>query len=546
MSPTKSWRPLPLPSSPDLPVLLVSVDIDTAAYTVHVTDMANMWTESLDRKAICIRGWGENTSIDPSDTPDNMVKFLTSLKSALDTSQPGHDQTGLKLIRASKSDAGDDGLTLKITCELPGLKPLEWPIHLQKSPASAIATDLVLPLVQAHLTRQKEVESLVRMLGHKDAVLNKLLDKLDAMGTGLEHVFNPLSGKKKVSRAAAADKVPGLAPFNRRRWNSDVSASDDGPNNTELLVQEVFGGGGLHFESAMAVEESPQLNQWWQEFNGASSLEKSSQGKITVSKEDSQPPPEESMDVDDDDFQIQATPTHLATRQNPPATRNEPLPDDASTEEEPDSPPPARNTRIIPSETRGSETKKPASRLGTLGRRKQSSPARSPIHVTSPPKTRGTSQKADDSETASEADDDGETASLPDDDQPPSSPPPPPKPAPKKGGLGRIGGPKAKTSDMVPAETSELDTGETSAQPTSRPAPRKLGVIGKKKENDAGSVAPVADEGRGRSRASAVEEEEKAKPRETSKERADRKRDELKKELERKAAAGPVKKKRKF
>ncbi|KAK7431268.1 hypothetical protein QQZ08_002310 [Neonectria magnoliae] len=508
--------------------------------------MANMWTESLDRKAICIRGWSENTSIDPSDTPDNMVKFLTSLKTALDTSQSGHDQTGLQLIRASKSDAGDDGLTLKITCELPGLKPLEWPIHLRKSPASAIATDLVLPLVQAHLTRHNEVESLVRMLNHKDAVMNKLLDKLDAMGTGLEHVFNPLSGKKKVSRAAAAEKVPGLAPFNRRCWRSDVSDNDEGPSNTESLVQEVFGGEGLHFKSTIAVKESPELDRWWQDFSGASSSERPSQRKAAIAKEDSPPPPEESMDVDDDDFQVQSTPTHLATRQNCPPTKNVPLPDDASTEEEPDSSPPARRTRIIPSETRKPETKKLSSRLGTLGRKKQPPPARSPSPIPSPPKTWGASQKVDDSETASEADDDGETPSLPDDDQPASSPPPPPKPAPKKGGLGRIGGPKAKQPEMEPAETPERDAGETSTQPTARPAPRKLGVIGKKKESDAGPVTPVADEGRGRSRAPAVKEKDKAKPRETSQERADRKREELKKELERKAAAGPVKKKRKF
>ncbi|KAH8734654.1 XRCC4-like factor-domain-containing protein [Ilyonectria robusta] len=549
MSPTKSWRPLPLPSSSDMPVLLVSIDIDTAAYTVHVTDMANMWTESLDRKAICIRGWSENTSIDPSDTPDNMVKFLTSIKSALDSSQPGHDQTRLRLNRASKSDAGDEGLTLQITCELPGLQPLTWPMHLKKSPSSAIAKDLVLPLVQAHLTRHQEVDSLVRMLDQKDAVLNKLLDKLDAMGTGLEHVFNPLSGKKKVSRTAAADKVPGLAPFNRRRWKSDVTKSGDDPSDTESLVKAVFGGEGLHFEPAIAIEQPAQLDQWWQDFLGVSSTPRPSQEKADASKATTPPPADGSLGVDDDDFQVQSTPPGLTTGRKSTIAKTEPLPDDVSTEEEPDSPEPVRNTRIIPSETRQPESKKPASRLGMLGRKKQSPPARAPSPVPSPPKTRGAIQKVDDSETASEAEDDGATASLPDDDQPPSSPPPPPKPAPKKGGLGlgRIGGPKAKQPAMEPAETHEPDAGETSAQPATRPAPRKLGMIGKKKGSDTGPVVPVADEGRGRSRGPVVEEEpSKATPRETSQERADRKREELKRELEKKAAAGPVKKKRKF
>jgi hypothetical protein len=528
-----------------MPVLLVSMDTDTAAYSVHVTDMANMWTESLDRKAICIRGWSENTTIDPSDTSDNMTKFLTSLQSALDPSHPSHDQTQLRLMRASSSDAGDDGLTLHITCQLPGLQPLKWPMHLTKSPSSTVATDLVLPLVQAHLTRHQEVESLIRILGQKDVVLNKLLDKLDALGTGLEHVFNPLSGKKKVSRAAAADKVPGLEPFSRRRWQSGGTGSEEGPNNTEALINEVFGGEGLKFESSLDVDEAPKLDQWWLEFNGASTSQRPSQRKTSAARETTPPAPAESMDVDDDDFQVQSTPPHLAPSR-PTAPKPEPLPDDASTEDEFEAAPPPRSNRVVPTETRKPEVKKPGSRLGALGRKKQSTPARSPSPVPSPPKTRVVSQKVDDSETASDPDDGGETASEVDEDQPASSPPPPPKPVAKKAGLGRIGGPKPKQLVQEPAETLSSEAVETSEPPPTRPAPRKLGLIGKKKESEAAPAAP-ARESRGRSGAPVNEEaSSQPKARETSRERADRKREELKRELEKKAAAGPAKKKRKF
>lgn len=547
MSSAKSWRPLPLNSCSGMPVLLVSMDTDTAAYTVHVTDMANMWTESLDRKAICIRGWSENTTIDPSDTSENMAKFLTSLQSALDPSHPSHDQTTLKLRRASSSDAGDDGLTLEITCRLPGLQPLKWPMHLTKSPSSTTARDLVLPLVQAHLTRNQEVESLVRILGQKDAVLNKLLDKLDALGTGLEHVFNPLSGKKKVSRAVAVDKVPGLEPFDRRRWQSGIAANEDNPNTIEALVDKVFGGEGLKFESRLDIDEHPKLDQWWHEFQGASSSQRPSQPETSVTREMTPPPPEESMDVDDD-FQVQSTPPHLASSR-PAAPKTEPFPDDVSTEDEFDAPPPPRSNRIVP-DTREVEIKKPASRLGSLGRKKQPTPARPPSPVPSPPKARDAKGKVDDSETASDPDDDDdETTSEADQDQPASSPPPPPKPAVKKPGfgLGRIGGPKAKQPVQEPPETVHSEAGETSGPPPPRSAPRKLGMIGKKKENGVVDGATSLRESRGRSQAPIKEEETtQPKARESSRERADRKREELKRELEKKAAAGPAKKKRRF
>ncbi|KAM5355303.1 hypothetical protein ACJ41O_001949 [Fusarium nematophilum] len=543
MSAQKSWRLLPLSSSPDLPALLVSLDIATAAYTAHITDMANMWTESLDRKAIFMRGWSENTTIDPSDTPDNMAKFLTSLSTALDSSQPGHDQTSLHLVPASSSDAGEDGLTLRITCQLPGLQPLKWPMHLKKSPPSAIATDLVLPLIQAHLTRSVEVESLARMLGQKDTVLTKLLDKLEAMGTGLEHVFNPLSGKKKVSRVAAADKVPGLAPFDRRRWKSSLTYTDDGQGNTEALIQNVFGGQGLQFGSKMDITESPRLDHWWQGFSGASSVVRQSQQKV-ASPRAGTPPSKKILDDgddDDDDFQVQSTPPHLSSARKATASVGKPVPDDASTEGDTES---DASVQDIPAPPETQNETKPTRRLGALGRKKQSAPPQSPSPVQPPPKPQVSSQKVEDSETASEAeeDDDGATASLPDDERP-TVPSPPPKPVAKNGGLGRIGGVKAKQPDKQPSKSPEPEISEAATKSVAHRHPKKLGVIGKKKGADNEPV-PAADEGTGRGRSAA--KESTPRHRETSQERADRRREELKRELEKKAAAGPAKKKRRF
>ncbi|KAF7559230.1 hypothetical protein G7046_g4919 [Stylonectria norvegica] len=550
MSPTRSWLSLPIPSSADLPVLLVSVDIDTASYTVYLTDLANMWTESLDRKAICIRGWSENTSIDPSDTPENMAMFLTSLKAALDSSQPGHEKTSLDLSRSSEPSSGDDSLTLKIRCDLPGLQPLKWPMILKRSPPSAIATDLVLPLVQAHLTKTQELESLVRMLAQKDAVLNKLVDKLEAMGTGLEHVFNPLSGRKKVTRQAAADKVPGLAPFNHRQWKTDIADAEEGPNSIGALVNQVFGGEGLQYRNTMEIEDSPGLDQWWHEFSGISHAPARSQKYAVSEVKSPSPPPEQSMDTDgddDDDFQVQQTPIHLALAESSATAKKEKPPNDNSTEDEITSPAPKRQSTSSEILSKPG-TKKPTSRLGTLGRKKQSTPARSPSPVQIPSRKRASTPKADDSETASEADDDGATASLPD-DEPPSSPPQL-KIAPKKGVLGRIGGPKPKSkpSAKEDGKALQLDDGEDTKQPSRSPPPKKLGVIGKRKENDTALAKPTPDDDGGRGRAVTRQSQDIPPPetRETSQERADRKREELRKNLEKKAAAGPAKKKRKF
>lgn len=541
MAATLAWRPLPLARSPGVPVLLAFLDVGTADYTLRVTDLANVWAETLERKAICMRGWSENTSIDPSDTPENMAKFLSSLRSALDSSEPGHNQTSLRLSPATAEEVEENGLTLRMTCELPGFQPLKWPMHLKKCPSSAIATDLVLPLIQAQHARDREVESLIQTLKNKDTVITKVLDKLEATGTGLEHVFTALSGRKKVARSAAEDKVKGLAPFSRRKWKASLDDSEDGPNNASDLVEGVFGEGGLRYQNVLEVDRSPELDSWWHDFHATSQAPSQRQiEKTSQQKQQTPDPPAQSINSDDD-FQVQLTPPHLTKHAQ---GGNEPMADDASTEGEDVSPVPDRVPAPTVSETQQPGRTKPAPRLGTIGRKEKPAPSHSPTPKTSQTPQKAAAQTGDDSETASEANDDDATASLP--DSSPHRAPPSPKPAPaKKGGLGRIGGQKPRP---VAVGKTEADTASDAETADAAARPRKLGVIGKKIGGVTSHAASDVSEGdthRGRL-AARGSEDVKEETRETSQERADRKRQELKRELEKKAAAGPAKKKRKF
>ncbi|KAL7927237.1 XLF domain-containing protein [Trichoderma austrokoningii] len=513
-----TWQPLPPASSSDIPMLLVSVDIGAAAYTVRITDLANIWVESLDRKAIFMRGWSENTSIDPSDTPENMAKFLGSLRSALDPTQPGHEQTTLTLSPGSSAEAGENGLSLLVTCPLPGFQPLKWPIHLKKSPASAIATDLVLPLLEAQFARKQEVEALLQELSHKDTVITKLADKLEATGTGLEHIFTVLSGKKKVTRAAAEDKVKGLAPFRKQNLKASLKSDDNSPTNVGDLARSVFGGEGLNKQSLIQVDAFPTLDKWWHDFKGASQLVRRGKEQIASPAKRSPSPSAKSNNMeDDDDFQIQPTPLHLQSKNK---SSPKAIADDASTEDEEEVPvklPPEANAKNVASSQDNKTNGLPAmSKLVPV----------------------------DEDETASEASDDemttnhGPTSSLP--------APAAPKPTIKAGGLGRIGGAAAKVRATETAEASARKE-NTEEQATTKPqVPKKLGVIGKKPDA-VGSKMSMVDNTAKRGRPAEQEESQtEDRPRETSQERADRRREELKNELQRKAAAGPAKKKRRF
>jgi hypothetical protein len=525
-----SWWELPLHST-ELPYLLVSAVFDADSYVISLSDTANLWEERLERKAICMRGFQEDTAVDPSEGPDQMKIFLSKLEAALRPLHVEHGTTSMSLTPA-KETAEEGGLTLNITCQLPdGLPPLKWPVYLKKAPPSKTATELVLRLIEAHSARIQEVESLIEIIAQKDAAMVKILDKLEATGTGLDQVFTALAGKRKVARETVGDRVKGLAPFDEKDWRETLASYGEVPSDVSGLLRRVFGGKGLQYDSTIEICDSPGLDMWWTKIDSITSAPGPGQKK-TVPKEKTPSPQATGFD---DDFQVQATPPHLMSSRKRAAPSSTIANDDESTADEtedaiPDSNPPPLAS--LPDAKRARELGK----LGALGRNK-------PRKESSAPPEQPIAEQGDELETASEADPD-ETASLSDAEIPPKLAPN----TPRKGELSRIRG-LAKAGDSQTRLSVSSPPSRLASESAGTPVrPKKLGVIGRidrnarddpKQGND--EVAP-----RGRTRNAADEEKVKEEPRETSQERANRKRAELQREMARKAAAGPVKKKRRF
>ncbi|KAH7034697.1 XRCC4-like factor-domain-containing protein [Microdochium trichocladiopsis] len=373
LPPTPRWRPLP--AFPDLPQLYVSPVFGSpgqptsaatstsyssappssaaaASYAVHVTDLASVWTEALDKKGILKRSLTEDTSIDLIDAgPDQWGVFLSKLAAAFDPDSPDHGSTGLTLESSSSSsssssaDPGGQGqgggdLVLRITCALPEpLEPLKWPVLLRKCTPAAAAERLVVPLLQSQRELCRDVDDLVARLGEKDAVITRLVDKLEAMGAGLENVFHTLPAKRKTSRAAAEDKVKGLKVFRETEWRetgreTDTERGDgDGADNGSgedvvvALVRDAFHrieGGSGRLGHGLGLPDD--LNDWWTrlgpqpvnavkpEANKTSDAGQDREDKDAHSKTTGLNESFATAD-DDDDFQVQNTPPHLQPAQ---------------------------------------------------------------------------------------------------------------------------------------------------------------------------------------------------------------------------------------
>jgi hypothetical protein len=551
------WRPLP-GRADNIPQLLISASFTASSYVVCITDLAHLWTEALGRKAIVGRAINEDTSIDPTEGADQMQELLKRIQAGLDSTVPGHGDTSLRMAqdtirsrnssnKGCDSESVEGGFVLVLTCILPKpLKPLRWPIHLSKRPASELVTELVLPLIRSLTDRSRHIETLLDLIRKKDKVINRLVDKLEATGTGLEQVFNPLTGRRKISRADAEKRVSGLATFDEKneRWRASRSEADTGSADVGQLLYNVFGPpDGLGYSSMSDVSGAAELDEWWKKLGVAEDgIVLTERSKANYDNEeagkDNHTDRRVKMDAtngtmmvdsdategEEEEFQIQSTPPHLTSKVSPARRRATPH-KAAHSNHVGDS----DDDVVIPDS--GPEISAPAksARVAEVDKRFEAD-----------------EQQVDISDTASEgAESEAQMAAAS------------PKSSQRIGGLGRIGGrPRAAAAEAGP-EPGRKRAASSDGEPSDRPPPtkaRRVGMIGRKNSSPPSSQPPPASEdadnevdgAAGNEPPSTPAGNEAAPPpEETEEERADKKRQELQRTMQHKAASA-AKKKRKF
>jgi hypothetical protein len=546
-----AWKPLHLSASAaaHLPPFLLSAAFESRSYTIHLTDLTNIWSESLDREAIIRRSQEENTSIDPTDN-DQFRILLEKIRLGLGG---GNDTTSAMTINV---DDDRPTVTLNLTVNLPGgLAPLQWPIRFVPGSQSLFTNHLTIPLLGAQQVQMQEVKALGEVIEVKDHVIQKLLDRLESRGTELGDVFPQAAGKagRKIDRKSAEGRVKGLARFDIDSWRQGLETEKS--HDAGRLISELFASDkadGLKIEAGVTQDEAAE--SWWESIKGitvnlntgritTNGLAKSTPRKVKPIPKPSLPK-EPSID-EDDDFQTQATPPQLASRTHKPSPSKPAL--DDTTDDDDDLGGPSQVSRVPDSfpksQSQSHVPRSPSSparpkKLGKIGAKKSAAAA---APEPSPPPV--------EEDTATES---PPPSPL---QEKPRSPTPEPLPKPKpKGKLGKIGGKKA----APPPEPEPERASTLLAAPATPKTKGKLGKIGGKKKASTSTPDPNSPEAKVKSsphstpergRSVKVEKEKTPEPeleeRETSLDRADRKRAQLKRELEEKARA-PVKKRRKF
>lgn len=602
-----AWYALPLSASAGahLPPLLISTAFTASSFAVHLTDLTHIWTETLDRAAIVKRSREEGTSIDPSETGQLKI-FLEKIKLGLAggkgttlalTINGDPDRPSLVLSVSVNLPGG----------LLPLQWPVRLSAAPQTLLTSHLTMPL-LQTQHAHMQEITGLMDVLKDKDHViQKLLDKLEEQGTELGQIFPQVAGKVG--RKVDRKKAEDKVRGIARFDVDTWRQGLSheqPEDISKLIGEVFSAQIHTAStGI----PSAPEDQPIWWEDIKGLTVQLDSGKiSTKGPPKANKSKPQPPAlkQDETQQEDDAFQTPATPPPATTTSR--VTAKSTKIDDSTDEDDEDFDGPSQQSRVPDSfpASPPPPSPKPTRKLGGLGKKKaarqpspaplanddnddengtaddispqESSPARretnsstpDPVPVPHRPQKKlgklgGTKKAAPPPEPEAEVEPEPQHSSTEDDEEagkekekePSLSPPPMPPSKAKKSKLGSLGRKKntAAASASVEPDPEPASSPPASTPPETQPGSntttpkRKLGGLrGNKKGKKEDEVKEEQNSQRGGGSSPLVPGKEKTKtpePRETSLERADRKREALKRELEEKAKA-PVKKKRKF
>jgi len=231
------WQPIPPTAGLHNTAVLLRYRKITSGLSLHLTDLSQVWSADLDKEEICTTALQIGCSIDPLEDDSQLAILLDTFEAAL----LGKDGTSIAI-----AVDGADHLKLTISSPLPAPLPvLTWPFRLGPGSREQVKTEVMVPLVCSTYMRKQQQDDLMALLAHKDALISKLIDKVESIGSDLVSLFPNLGrlGHAKNQRQQLAKYVKGLEPFDASKWRKQFDAT-------------VHDGLAFHEMSAVAFQES--------------------------------------------------------------------------------------------------------------------------------------------------------------------------------------------------------------------------------------------------------------------------------------------------
>nr|POE68810.1 hypothetical protein CFP56_66824 [Quercus suber] len=253
-----TWKSLRIDKN-GLPTLLVKAELQPSGYKILLTDLAHIWIEQLTRLDIIERARSCGCSIDPSQGDDQQEILMSHIGKALSN----EDGTTLELCPVPENP---ESLLLHLNAPLPvALPPLEWTVVLHLSSAHIIADELVMPLLHKTDDLRRQVQYLITEIHIKDRIISKISDRLEVSGNDLTTVFPNVSrvktSRKKPQREQLGPHIQGLSEFDEVSWRAHTAETTNVSNLAVDTIDEIV---AELPERAFTITNGRANDRWWQ------------------------------------------------------------------------------------------------------------------------------------------------------------------------------------------------------------------------------------------------------------------------------------------
>ncbi|KAF2151673.1 XLF-domain-containing protein [Myriangium duriaei CBS 260.36] len=235
MTITAPWRVLQTPKGRGQ-IFLIKYEFHDAGHEIYLTDLSRLWSEQLQYEEIIRKAKENGSAIDPGENAQQREQLFRKIASALE----GDRGTSLTI----KPREIDDTIVLELISPLPaGLSDLHWKIVLHEKEPGVYREHLAGPLLEGLHRKELDINHLHQTIKEKDHVISRLLDRLESSGTDLTTVFsgtaNVKMSRKASQRGQLGRYVRGLEPFNASAWISSTASIDKPGEMTSVLMDIV-------------------------------------------------------------------------------------------------------------------------------------------------------------------------------------------------------------------------------------------------------------------------------------------------------------------
>ncbi|KAK6338774.1 hypothetical protein TWF696_009585 [Orbilia brochopaga] len=359
MAPTTiaAWEPFPV-ESPSAPALYLQRHFTDSSYTIYLTDLSSIWSESLEKSSICDRAEDRNCSIDPSTDDSQLHILLEKLHSGI---------TGLNPAVTVDLEVRGDTIIINTKEKLQApLQPLEWRFRLKLQSSAEFTKRFSMPLLYYSSLLSRQTNSLLTVIEEKDTAVTRLLDKFEEYKVDISSIF---PGYKKGR--APTGRAKGIAKFDKDEWRQEILGAAPDASASKELIKTTFRQLSTK-DSQLEIDlPKPPASQWWTKLSGKVSVKGEPEVEPTPHTTPRKPPKPVRLNTDsDDDFEaLRSSPSRPRIVGLPPIkdeSHEKPAVDDETTDDEDDldaAAPKSQNSRTL--SNKSSQLTPPAVRLAS-------------------------------------------------------------------------------------------------------------------------------------------------------------------------------------